>query len=134
MKKIIIIIIIIVVLLIAIGGATAIIFSNISKKFNSYIDQITIEHIDMTNIPNGIYTGTSDSVVVKAVVEIEVEDHIIMKIEILEHRTGRGREGEKVIYKILEEQRVDVDGISGATYSSLVIQDAVQKALLGAVQ
>ena len=39
-----------------------------------------------------------------------------------------------LIYKILEEQRVDVDGISGATYSSLVIQDAVQKALLGAVQ
>jgi len=128
------IILIIVVLLIAIGGASAIIFSNISKKFNSYIDQITIKHIDMSNIPDGTYTGASDSVIVKALVKIEVEDHIIMKIEILEHRTGRGREGEKVIYQILEEQRVDVDGISGATFSSLVIQDAVQKALMGAVQ
>jgi uncharacterized protein with FMN-binding domain len=127
------IIIIIVILLIAIGGASAIIFSNLSKKFNSYIDQITLEHIDMTTIPDGIYTGTSDSVVVKAIVEIEVEDHIIIKIEILEHRTGRGREGEKVIYKILEEQRVDVDGISGATFSSLIIQDAVQKALLSSI-
>jgi uncharacterized protein with FMN-binding domain len=87
----------------------------------------------MTTIPDGIYTGTSDSVVVKAIVEIEVEDHIIIKIEILEHRTGRGREGEKVIYKILEEQRVDVDGISGATFSSLIIQDAVQKALLSSI-
>lgn len=130
MKKI---IILIAVILLVIIGVSTVIFSNISKKFTSYIDQITIEHVDLTKIPDGLYSGRSDSVVVKAVVEIEVMDHILTKIEILEHQTGRGREGEKVIYKILEEQRVDVDGISGATYSSLVIQDAVQKALQAAL-
>lgn len=36
-----------------------------------------------------------------------------------------------IIGDILKEQRITVDAIAGATFSSLVIQDAVQKALWG---
>ncbi len=131
MKKIIIILLIV---LTCIGIGMGIAIRNISQNLDSYINQITIEPIDLMKIPDGIYLGTADAVIVKAEIEITVKDHVIINIDLLEHRNGRGKEGEKVIALILEKQKVDVDTISGATYSSLLIKDAVQKALLGAVQ
>lgn len=131
MKKIIIMLLIV---LTCIGIGMGIAIRNISQNLDSYINQITIEPIDLMKIPDGIYLGTADAVIVKAEIEITVKDHVIINIDLLEHRNGRGKEGEKVIALILEKQKVDVDTISGATYSSLLIKDAVQKALLGAVQ
>ncbi|MBL7005643.1 MAG: FMN-binding protein [Spirochaetia bacterium] len=131
MKKVIIILLIV---LTCIGIGMGLVFRNISKNLDSYINGITIEQIDLMKIPDGVYRGTADAVIVMAEVEITVKDHVIINIDLLEHRNGRGKDGEKVIAQILEKQRVDVDAISGATYSSLLIRDAVQKALLGAVK
>ena len=49
----------------------------------------------------------------------------------MEHRHERGKAAEKVIEKIIEEQKIDVDAVSGATNSSTVIKKAVENALNG---
>lgn len=45
-----------------------------------------------------------------------------MNIDILEHKNERGKPGEAVINEIVDEQKLDVDTISGATNSSKVIK------------
>ena len=54
---------------------------------------------------------------------------VIQSVRILEHKNQRGQPAEAVIEEIVAEQRVDVDAVSGATNSSLVLQKAVEQAL-----
>jgi uncharacterized protein with FMN-binding domain len=47
----------------------------------------------------------------------------------LEHRHERGKTAEVITDSIIDEQKIDVDAISGATNSSTVIKKAVENAL-----
>ncbi len=53
----------------------------------------------------------------------------VSNINILEHRHERGETAEAIINKIVEQQKIDIDTISGATNSSIVIKKAVENAL-----
>ena len=44
---------------------------------------------------------------------------------------GRGKPAEIVADRIIQEQRIDVDAVSGATNSSVVIKKAVENAFKG---
>ncbi|MCI8299875.1 MAG: FMN-binding protein, partial [Lachnospiraceae bacterium] len=44
---------------------------------------------------------------------------------------GRGSRAEVVVDRIIEEQKIEVDAVSGATNSSTVIKKAVENALTG---
>lgn len=61
--------------------------------------------------------------------EVAVQNGEITNIRILEHKNGRDQAGEAVIEKIVSEQRIDVDAVSGATNSSIVLKKAVENAL-----
>ncbi len=98
-------------------------------KFNEYIESIVITDVDLTQVQDGTYTGMTDSGVVKVEVEVTVSDHMIIDIQIIEHVNGKGEPAEAIVDDMIEQQKVTVDSVSGATYSSLVIKDAVQKAL-----
>lgn len=52
-----------------------------------------------------------------------------MSIHILEHENERGQPAEAVVERIVAEQRINVDVVSGATNSSTVLKKAVEKAL-----
>ena len=66
-----------------------------------------------------------------AKVEVTVESGKIVTINILEHRHERGKAAETVVEKIIAEQKIDVDTISGATNSGTVIKKAVENAFGG---
>lgn len=55
----------------------------------------------------------------------------IIKITILEHDNGRGEAAEAITDSIIREQKIDVDAVSSATSSSVVIKKAVENALNG---
>ena len=93
--------------------------------------ETTIGEIDIADVSDGIYIGEYDVNFIYAKVEVTVEDWEIVSINILEHRHERGKAAEKVIEKIIEEQKIDVDAVSGATNSSTVIKKAVENALKG---
>jgi uncharacterized protein with FMN-binding domain len=87
---------------------------------------------NLDSIADGIYRGNYDlsSTPVKATVDVTVQDHRIIKIDILEHFCSPiGKKGEKIIDSIIEHQSLDVDVISGATSSSKTLLKAVEKAL-----
>ena len=127
-KKIISVIILLLLLIGLICGAVYL------KKVADYkraVVETTIGEIDIADVSDGIYIGEYDVNFIYAKVEVTVEDGEIVSINILEHRHERGKAAETVIEKIIEEQKIDVDAISGATNSSTVIKKAVENALKG---
>lgn len=56
-------------------------------------------------------------------VEVIIQNGEITNINILEHRKECGKTEEAIADKIVDEQRIDVDTISGATNSSIVIKN-----------
>ena len=68
---------------------------------------------------------------VYAKVKVTVQSGVITNIDILEHKNGRGSSAEVVADRIIEEQKINVEAVSGATNSSTVIKKAVENALMG---
>lgn len=91
----------------------------------------TIFSLYISNIPDGIYVGEYDVDFIYAKVEVTVQNGFVTNIDILEHKNGRGKPAEIVVDRIIEEQKIDVNAVSGATNSSTVIKKAVENALKG---
>ena len=127
-KKIISFIILLLLLICLICGAVYL--KNVAD-YKRAVGETTFGEIDIADVSDGIYIGEYDVNFIYAKVEVTVEDGEIVSINILEHRHERGKAAEKVIEKIIEEQKIDVDAVSGATNSSTVIKKAVENALKG---
>lgn len=103
-------------------------FKSVSD-YKQAVSEITFQNIDVTKIADGTYTGECNVNFIYAEVEVTVKEGLIENIEILEHRNERGQAAETVIDKIVTEQKIEVDAISGATNSSTVLKKAVENAL-----
>ena len=87
------------------------------------------------NYPDGVYTGSAQGYGGTVTVQVTVENGQIVSIEILSasgETDSFFARAKGVIDKILTAQTWEVDGVSGATYSSDGIKGAVQNALTGA--
>ncbi|MBU5439436.1 FMN-binding protein [Tissierella sp. MSJ-40] len=102
-----------------------IISSTIVKRAN----QLVISNAELLEIHDGIYTREYIQSPVKTVVQVEVENHQISKIEILEHQNGLGQKAETIVDDVLNQQILNVDSITGETVSSKVILKAIENAL-----
>ena len=100
-------------------------------RYRSAIQQISVQEIDLNTISDGIYIGDFDTGYIYAKVQVTVQAHRIVSIELLEHRNERGVSAERVLRAMLSGQTIQVDAVSGATNSSLVIEKACENALLG---
>ena len=123
------IILFVVVFLCLIGVSYMAVYLKSIADYKKEVKETTFTNIDISNIPDGVYIGEYDVNVIYAKVEVTLENGEITNINILEHRNERGKPAEAVINKILEEQKIDVDAVSGATNSSTVIKKAVENAL-----
>ena len=86
------------------------------------------------NYPDGVYTGSAQGYGGAVTVSVTVENGQIVSIEILSasgETDSFFARAKGVIDKILTAQTWEVDGVSGATYSSDGIKGAVQNALTG---
>jgi len=87
---------------------------------------------DMQNKPDGTYRGIYDlsGTPVKVTLDVTVQRGTINGINIIEHFCSPiGKKAEKIIERIIEEQSLGIDAISGATASSKAILKAVEDAL-----
>ena len=97
--------------------------------YKKAVKETTFSGISISNIPDGIYIGEYDVDFIYAKVEVTVQNRTITGIELLEHKNGRGKPAETIIDRIIEKQRINVDAVSGATNSSIVIKKAVENAI-----
>ncbi len=99
------------------------------KRYQDAVATMTYEHVDAAGVPDGTYIGECDVRFIYAKVSVTVQDGLITEVVLLEHRNERGKAAEGIEREIVLRQRVDVDGIAGATNSSTVIKKAVDNAL-----
>lgn len=102
----------------------ALVFFNLPKPVSS-----SDAAFDLTQIVDGTYPGTCDNGLVKVRVEVEVQNHEITGVRLLEHDNGLGGAAEAITDTIVQQQSVEVDAVSGATMSSKTILKAVENAL-----
>ena len=118
-----------VMLLLLIGLVWGIIYLKSVADYKQAVKETTFEEINISDISDGVYIGEYDVNFIYAKVEVTVQNGEITNINILEHRHERGKTAEVITDSIVDEQKIDVDAISGATNSSTVIKKAVENAL-----
>ena len=118
---------IIVIALALFGG---VFFLLMSKKQGKEIAALKVEDVDMQNVEDGSYTGEVETSLIKVKVAVTVNNHAITKIQIQKHENGKGKPAEAIVSQMIEQNTCDVDTISGATMSSVVIKSAVREALM----
>jgi uncharacterized protein with FMN-binding domain len=102
------------------------------QRYKRSVANITYTHANASGIPDGVYIGECDVRLIAARVEVTVQDGQITNIDLIKHRHERGEAAEGIEKRIVAQQRIDVDAVSGATNSSQVIKKAVDNALSGA--
>ncbi len=117
-----------VILLIGIAVHMVVYFVDFAEYQNK-ISSIEIDNVDLSQIADGSYEGEYDAGYIYARVRVEINDGKIESVTLLEHRNERGKPAEIITDDILEQQKIDVDAVSGATNSSKVIQKAVENAI-----
>lgn len=118
-----------VMFLFLIGLAFLAVYLKRVADYKKAVKETTFSSLDISSVTDGVYIGEYDVNFVCAKVEVTVQNGIITNIDILEHKNGRGKPAEIVADRIMEEQKIDVDTVSGATNSSIVIKKAVENAL-----
>ncbi len=131
MKKVLIRIgIVVLVLALVLGG----LFIFVTIKMNSQLESMDVSDVDMQTVADGCYTGISETDLVQVTVDVTVADHKITEIKIVRHRNGKGAPAEVIVEDMVAQNRCDVDIVSGATNSSVVIKSAVHNALVQGIE
>lgn len=106
-------------------GFTAINAIELNKIRNLPIKSINIQSVD-----DGTYNGETKAGSYVYKVKVEVENHRIVDIEGIDNRKSPYVSyAEGVFSKIIRQQKVDVDSITGATTTSKAFMKAVENAL-----
>lgn len=126
MKKLAKTLLTIVAIVVAFIASTAMVFS---IRMNSQVKSFDRSGIDISQVSDGVYNGHSETDLVKVEVKVTVEAGAIKDIEILKHECGKGRPASVIVNDMVKNNDVEVDGVSGATFSSEVIKDAVRDTL-----
>ncbi|MGI6738075.1 MAG: FMN-binding protein [Christensenellales bacterium] len=123
------IIIALIILILVIGLAAFIVMGKQIKK----LEEQDFSVVDIATLADGTYKGSASALVVTAKVDVAIKDGKIKQIELLEHSHGPGYGADAICDNIVTANTPDVDSISGATYSSIVIKSAVLQALKSGV-
>lgn len=116
--------IILFVIILAIIGAKAYIEANMVR-----VAGMSMSDVDLSKTEDGVYSGSYKAFPVAAEVEVTINNNRITNIELKKHNNGQGSQAEIIPAKVIEAQTLEVDIVSGATYSSKVILKAIENAL-----
>jgi len=102
-----------------------------TMRYRRNISEVEIITPALLQVRDGTFNGAFDAILVSANVDVTVENNRIVEVVINDHNFGRESAvaAEVVAIEVVDQQTLDVDAVSGATYSSLVILKAIQIAL-----
>ena len=101
----------------------------LTASMKKSLAKIQNEDTDMETVEDGSFEGHSELGPVKVDVNVLVENHKLKRVELLRHECGLGHPADVIVDKMVEQNTWDVDAVSGATVSSGIIKNAVNKAL-----
>jgi len=97
-------------------------------RYSQAVNQITLKGGEISGVQDGVYEGSYDAILIQAYVTVHVEDGVLQDIQ-FDHIHERGARGEEVVERVIEEQSLQVDTVTGATDSSKVLLKAIENAL-----
>ena len=121
-------IIILVVVLLIISAVVFGVYKHVESSLES-LKHIEIQDVDMSKIQDGVYNGSYAATLVSVEVSVTVKDHKITDITIVKHSNGQGAPAEVITDSVIKSQTLQVDAVTGATYSSKAILLAIKDAL-----
>ena len=90
---------------------------------------LPIVEVNLSNIEDGEYIGKANYGF-EYEVKVYVENHKIENIEIIKNRDSfYARLAEGITHKIIREQKVNIDAVTGATTTSKILMKAVETAI-----
>lgn len=98
------------------------------REMNALVANPDLHTPSLSAVDDGSYAGSFTSGVVSVDVRVEVRNHRLSDITILRHANGRGKKAEAITDTVLDRQSLEVDAVSGATVSSIVILKAIESA------
>lgn len=113
-------------ILLIIAGRLA--FKRVEQNLEG-LKQLALVTPTVSTLKEGTYEGNFATFPVKVKIEATLKEGTIANLTLIEHRSGQGQPAEAILTSVLTEQKLDVDTISGATYSSIVILKAIEDAL-----
>jgi len=128
MKTRFIVLIVIVLIIGILTVAVSLLLRNTEKQLEA-LSAIEIEEVDLLQVDDGTYEGEWKVFPINVLVRVSVKDHVITEVLLLRHDNGQGEAAEVLPEEIVRTQRIDLDTVSGASYSSKAILLAVQDAL-----
>ena len=105
---------------------------NLAKEKTADSVKKTAENDAGGNFQNGIYTGTGEGYRGKVTVTVKVADGKITELVLDDYADDKSymeRAKNRIFQEMISRQNTDVDAVSGATYSSNGLIEAVNKAL-----
>lgn len=108
------------------------IVGNLAKEKTADSVKKTAENDAGGNFQNGIYTGTGEGYRGKVTVTVKVADGKITELVLDDYADDKSymeRAKNRIFQEMISRQNTDVDAVSGATYSSNGLIEAVNKAL-----
>ena len=93
------------------------------------IKNFVIAEVNPAQLVDGVYQAEVKAGPIQVIVDVTVQEAKITAIQLVKHRHGKGEAAERIVEDIITRQSLQVETISGATYSSLAILKAVEKAL-----
>ena len=91
---------------------------------------LPVSDINLETLDDGNYIGKA-KYGFEYIVKVHIRNHLIENIEILKNRSGfYARIAEGVKHKIIREQKINVDTVTGATTTSKILMKAVEDALV----
>ncbi|EEG76807.1 FMN-binding protein [Dethiobacter alkaliphilus] len=91
--------------------------------------------VDFSRVPDGTHRGTFTYGAFNFVVDVVVADGEVVETIVVQNRDNQpSRDAEEVLDRVVEEQTLNVDAVSGATVSSRTLIKAVENALKRAKQ
>jgi uncharacterized protein with FMN-binding domain len=104
-------------------------FYFIGCKALDEIDRLPIENIPISEVRDGSYQSSQNYFPVTAEVSVSVMDGKITDIKLIKHSHGPNHGADSIIDRVIAKQSLQVDAVSGATYSSKVVLKAIEEAL-----
>lgn len=112
-------------LLLIIGGTAAAIYI---LRWQNATRNITVHNVEINELEDGKYYGNFKVFHAASEVEVSVKEGEITDIYLLEGTSNRDQM-ESISERVVDEQSLDVDTISGATVSQKVVLKAIENAL-----
>ena len=129
-KTILLIVLLVVAVVVIVGG---VILKNLIDKVDEGLEELMtleIENVDVSEISDGTYSGAYKQFPIDVELTVMVKNGEIQDIKINKHINGKGKEAEGITKDVIAQQSLEVDTMTGATYSSIVILKAIEQALI----